>query len=69
MPGETTCLWVCWPSFPQVSLFDGILGGSFLEHITLKLASSYLLVSAVLNHTESVLLLLDTGASRTLMTP
>jgi clan AA aspartic protease (TIGR02281 family) len=92
-------------SFPQAPFFDGILGGSFLEHFTLtldyagsrlwlvprgtpfmppmvpkttvtgsraiplKLASSYLLVSAVLNHTESVLLLLDTGASHTLMTP
>ena len=92
-------------SFPQAPLFDGILGGSFLEHFTitldypgsrlwlvargapftlptgpqaaavgnhaipLKLANSYLLVSAVLNHTESVLLLLDTGASHTLMTP
>ncbi len=92
-------------SFPHAPLFDGILGGSFLEHFTitldylgsrlwlaprgtpftsptvpkamtigshaipLKLANSYLLVSAVLNHTESVLLLLDTGASHTLMTP
>jgi clan AA aspartic protease (TIGR02281 family) len=92
-------------SFPYAPLFDGILGGSFLEHFTitldyrgsrlwlvprgtpftpptapqaaalrnhtipLKLANSYLLVSAVLNHTESVLLLLDTGASHTLMTP
>jgi len=92
-------------SFPYAPLFDGILGGSFLEHFTLtldypgsrlwlaprrtplmpptapqaaalgshviplQLANSYLLVSAVLNHTESVFLLLDTGASRTLMTP
>jgi predicted aspartyl protease len=92
-------------SFPHAPLFDGILGGSFLEHFTLtldypgsrlwlvprgtpftpltipktlavgshaiplKLANSYLLVSAVLNRTESVLLLLDTGASHTLITP
>jgi len=91
-------------SFPHAPLFDGILGGSFLEHFTitldypgsrlwlvprgtpftpptvsktttsgsraipLTLANSYLLVSAVLNHTESVVLLLDTGASHTLLT-
>lgn len=37
--------------------------------VPLKLASSYMLVPAFFNHTESVLLLLDTGASHTLMTP
>jgi predicted aspartyl protease len=93
-------------ALPHAPFIDGLLGGDFLKHFTLRLdyarsrlqlipqdtpdtsspiASSppaavlstmptevidnHMLVQAMLNHTEPVTLLLDTGATYTMLTP
>jgi predicted aspartyl protease len=93
-------------ALPHAPFIDGLLGGDFLKHFTLRLdyaqsrlqlipqdtpntpsrlatsppaavlstmpaevIDNHILVQAMLNHTEPVTLLLDTGASHTMLTP